>query len=75
MKLWHLPSGRQHGEPFNFPDDWTPQEALAVFELLDDLCHCIYEHYQIPIQTLLREQRQTQSNDDSQPDDIRDPPF
>ena len=71
----HLPSGRQHGVPFIFAKDWTPEEALAVFELLDDLRECIWQHYQIPIQTLVREQGQTNSSNDWQPEDANDPPF
>lgn len=61
--------------PFIFAKDWTPEEALAVFELLDDLRECIWQHYQIPIQTLLREQGQTNSSNDWQPEDANDPPF
>ncbi|MFM9968827.1 MAG: hypothetical protein ACKVQK_10565 [Burkholderiales bacterium] len=75
MRPRHLPSGRQHGQSFNFPDDWTPDEALAVFALLDDLCERIWQHYQIPIQTLLREQRQTHPKNNSKPEDANDPPF
>ncbi len=75
MKPWHQPCGRQHGMPFIFAKDWTPEEALAVFELLDDLRQRIWDHYQIPIQTLLSEQRRTHPNNDSQPDNIHDPPF
>ncbi|WP_377828244.1 hypothetical protein ACFKHW_30310 [Bradyrhizobium lupini] len=32
-----LPSSLQRGLPFLIPADWTPEQALAVFELLDDL--------------------------------------
>ncbi|MDR5777389.1 MULTISPECIES: hypothetical protein [unclassified Caballeronia] len=32
-----LPSGHRRGLPFTVPDDWTPEQALAVFELLEDL--------------------------------------
>lgn len=75
MKPRPLPSGHQHGAPFIFAKDWTPEQALAVFELLDDLCQRIWDHYQISIQTLLREQRQIHPNNDSQSDHIPDPPF
>lgn len=75
MKPRHLPSGRQHGAPFIFAKDWTPEQALAVFELLDDLCQRIWDHYQIPIQTLLREQRQTLPNKDPSTAHTHDPPF
>ena len=38
-----LPSERRRGLPFVVPDDWTPDQALAVFELLDDLLAVITE--------------------------------
>lgn len=37
MKTPRSPSGRTRGLSFIVPDDWTPDQALAVFELLDDL--------------------------------------
>ena len=37
MKSRPLPSDRTHGLSFIVPDDWTPEQALAVFEPLDDL--------------------------------------
>lgn len=52
-----LPSGLQRGISFTIPDNWTPAQALAVFELLDDLREVIADHYMIQIQTLLQEQR------------------
>lgn len=53
-----LPSGLQRGISFTLPDNWTPAQALAVFELLDDLRQAVADHYLPQIQTLLREQRQ-----------------
>ena len=61
MKPWHLPSGRQRGIPFLLPDDCTPEQALAVVELLDDLRERIWAHYQIPLQDLVREQEGSDS--------------
>jgi hypothetical protein len=75
MKPWLLPSGRQRGLPFILPEDWTPQQALAVFELLDDLRELIWVHYQIPIQDLLREQYQPLSPADASATRTSDPPF
>ena len=57
MKPWLLPSGRQSGISFILPDDWTPQQALAVVELLDDLRERIWAHYQVELHEILREQR------------------
>ena len=70
MKPWLLPSGLQRGIPFIIPDDWSPEQALAVFELLDDLRHIIWERYQIQLQELLHEQRGT--NVASESDSIRE---
>lgn len=53
-----LPSGRRRGLPFVVPDDWTPEQALAVFELLEDLQAAITRHYGVQLHDLLREQRQ-----------------
>jgi hypothetical protein len=52
-----LPSGLQRGISFTIPDNWTPAQALAVFELLDDLRQVLADHYMPQIQALLREQR------------------
>ena len=75
MKPWLLPSGRQRGLPFILPDDWTPQQALAVVELLDDLRERICAHYQIPLHDLLREQCAPTPDPELRHTDIGDPPF
>jgi len=75
MKPCPLPSGRQRGIPFILPDDWTPDQALAVFELLDDLRQRIWAQYQIPIQNLLREQCLPPASADNSTAATRDPPF
>ena len=59
MKPWLLPSGLQRGIPFIVQDDWSPEHALAVIELPDDLREVIWQRYQLPLQDLLREQRST----------------
>jgi len=75
MKPWLLPSGIQRGVPFILPDDWTPEQALAVVELLDDLRERICAHYGVALHELLREQcRPIQSTDDPAAD-TSDPPF
>lgn len=75
MKPSPLPSGRQRGIPFILPDDWTPEQALAVFELLDDLRERIWDQYQIPIQDLLREQCLPLASADASNASTSDPPF
>lgn len=75
MKPSPTPSGPQRTIAFGLPKDWTSEQALAVFELLDDLREMIWNHYQIPIQDLLREQRMTISDPDDPTAAARDPPF
>jgi len=74
MTRWRLPSGRQRGIPLLLPHDWSPSQAQAVVELLDDLRELIYAHYQIPLQALLREQREPDETDDLI-EGVSDPPF
>ena len=56
MKL-HLPSGLQQGLAFLIQDDWTPAQACAVVELLDDLREVVCSHYQLQIQQYLQDDR------------------
>jgi hypothetical protein len=44
---------------FAVPAHWSPEQALAVFELLDDLRDKIWAHYGLRLQQLLGEQQQT----------------
>lgn len=53
----HLPSGLRRGIPFLVQDDWTPEQACAVVELLDDLREVIYRRYQMQIQQYLQHDR------------------
>ena len=57
MKPSILPSGLQRGISFLIQEDWTPEQALAVIELLNDLREVIWQRYQLPLQELLHEQR------------------
>jgi hypothetical protein len=56
MRTWHQPSGLSAGLPFTVDATWTPEQALAVWELLDDLRDRIWTHYGLAIQDLMREQ-------------------
>ena len=64
MKTVHQPSGLTKGLDFLIACDWTPEQALAVVELLDDLRDRILLHYQLPIMELMREERGISSFDD-----------
>ena len=39
------------------PTDWSPEQAVAVFEILDDLRERVWERYGPQIQQVLREQQ------------------
>jgi len=75
MKPWLLPSGLQRGIPFIIHDNWSPEQALAVVELLDDLREMIWNHYQVPLHKLLREQYCTSTTSSSNGIDETAPPF
>jgi hypothetical protein len=62
-----LPSGLRRGVAFLVPDTWSAEQALAVFELLDDLREVIATRYIVDLQSALREQREP-NRDPRQPD-------
>ncbi len=57
MKPYHLPSGLGGGLDFLICADWTPDQAMAVVELLDDLRERIWAHYDLALFDLLRQDR------------------
>ena len=57
MRKWHQPSGIASGLPFTVDATWTPEQALAVWDLLEDLRDRVWTHYGLVIQNLMREQR------------------
>jgi hypothetical protein len=70
MRNDHPPSGLVRGLNFLIDADWTPAQALAVVELLDDLRDRIWGHYELQLYEFLREDRVTTTD---APED--DPPF
>ena len=42
----HQPSGLRNGLDFLIDPHWSPEQALAVIELLDDLRDRIWSHYE-----------------------------
>ncbi len=52
--------------PFDIPDDWSPEQALAVYELLDALRERVWDRYQLQFIELLAPD--TDEDDASQPD-------
>lgn len=71
MTTIHLPSGITQGIPFLIDANWTPEQAMAVVELLDDLRQQIWVHYALQLHPLFRAQRSHDigSAPDSAPDD------
>jgi hypothetical protein len=43
--------------PFEVPAYWTPEQALAVIELLDDLRELIWAHYDVRLIELIQTER------------------
>jgi hypothetical protein len=59
--------------PLAIPTYWTPEQAIAVFELIDDLRDQIWSIYQTDLQQMIRLQRQPAPIDPLEIDD--DLPF
>jgi hypothetical protein len=70
MKPYHPPSGLQHGLELLIDNNWSPDQALAVIELLDDLRDRIWTHYESVLLQMYRDERVTQLNVKT-----TDPPF
>ena len=70
MKRYHPPSGITQGLALLIDQNWTPDQVMAVIDLLDDLRDRIWFHYQIVLQQKLRDERITHYNVV-----ISDPPF
>jgi hypothetical protein len=50
--------------PVEIPATWTPEQALAVFELLDEIKEKIWALYSCRLQDLLQEQQTSSEADD-----------
>lgn len=70
MKLYHPPSGITQGLELLIDPNWSPEQAMAVIGLIDDLRDRIWCHYEIVLQQKFREERVTEYDAD-----ISDPPF
>lgn len=60
--------------PFAIPAYWTPEQALAVVELLEDLRDKVWSHYAAQLYDEYRELYRDHS-EDSDPGDPDDLPF
>ena len=70
MKRYYPPSGIKQGLELLIAPNWSPEQAMAVIDLLDDLRDRIWSHYEIVLQQKLRDERITHHNVV-----ISDPPF
>ena len=55
MRHLHLPSGITQGIPLLVDAKWSPEQAMAVVELLDDLREQIWRHYELQLFLIYRE--------------------
>jgi hypothetical protein len=70
MKSHHQPSGLHHGLSLLIDPQWSPEQAMAVIELLDDLRDRIGTHYESTLLNKYRDERITRHD---RP--VTDPPF
>ena len=76
MSHSHQPSGLRGGIEFLIDPGWSPEQAFAVVELLDDLRNRIWAHYAIALSEEYRNQFAPLSDDKSMiSPDSDDPPF
>ena len=77
MRHLHLPSGIVQGIPFLIDANWSPQQAMAVVELLDDLREQIWRHYELQLFPLYRDDRTQKKTGDTckHNPEIDDEPF
>jgi len=70
-------SARHHiaPAPIAMPTDWSPEQAVAVFEILDELRERVWDIYGQRIQQVLREQRCVTANPAVNSIDEADVPF
>jgi len=43
----HQPSGLRQGLPLLIDPNWSPEQVVAVIELIDDLRERIWSHYEV----------------------------
>lgn len=70
MKLYHQPSGLHRSLDLLINPNWSPDQALAVIELLDDLRDRIWSHYELAILQQLPDKHVTRRHVET-----TDPPF
>ncbi len=61
--------------PIRLPIDWSPEQAVAVFEILDELRDSVWARYGLQIQMVLRAQQRTPALPAADDIDDADVPF
>jgi len=61
--------------PITLLTDWSPEQAVAVFEVLDELRERVWDHYGLQIQQVLRDQQCTAAPGAARDIDETDVPF
>lgn len=61
--------------PMILPTDWSPEQAVAVFEILDELRERVWARYGLQIQQVLRSQQHTAVHSAEDTIDEGDVPF
>ena len=59
MKGYHQPSGLHRGLELLIDPNWSPEQAMAIVELLDDLRDRIWSHYKMALAQRFQEDRVT----------------
>ena len=57
MNRHHQPSGLHRGLDLLIDPNWSPDQAMAVIELLDDLRDRIWSHYELALVEKLKSER------------------
>jgi hypothetical protein len=70
MISYHQPSGLKRGLVLFIDPHWSPEQAMAVIEVLDDLRDRIWMHYETALCDKCREDRITYNDCP-----VTDPPF
>ncbi|MEG7523601.1 MAG: hypothetical protein M3H12_10930 [Chromatiales bacterium] len=47
------------------PDDWSPEEALVVYEFIDEIRDAIWNRYDLQLIELMKEERITTFEEDN----------
>ncbi len=61
LRHLYLPSGITEGIPLLIEANWTPEQAIAVVELITDLSEQIWQHYAPQLQEYYRQNRVTEN--------------